>query len=74
VVARQISFTVADITSKVIYGVMLSRVAELRSQADGYAHALASETQPNPDRRGGAGVAEPSPKEGVARRGRPYRT
>jgi bacteriorhodopsin len=36
VVARQIIFTVADVTSKVIYGVMLSRVATLRSQAEGY--------------------------------------
>ena len=36
VVARQITYTVADITSKVIYGVMLSRVATLRSKEEGY--------------------------------------
>ncbi|WMT56087.1 bacteriorhodopsin [Truepera radiovictrix] len=75
VVARQISFTVADVVSKVIYGVMLSRVAELRSQADGYAHALESETQPNPDRRGGAGVAAVQPQGGRApRKGRVHRS
>ena len=36
VVGRQITFTVADIASKVIYGVLLARVAQLRSEAEGY--------------------------------------
>lgn len=36
VVARTIIYTAADITSKVIYGVMLSRVARLRSLSEGY--------------------------------------
>lgn len=36
VVARTIIYTVADVTSKVIYGVMLGRVAGLRSRAEGY--------------------------------------
>jgi len=36
VVARTIIYTVADVTSKVIYGVMLSRVARLRSLDEGY--------------------------------------
>lgn len=36
VVARTIIYTVADVTTKVIYGVMLSRVARLRSEAEGY--------------------------------------
>lgn len=36
VVARTIIYTVADVTSKVIYGVMLGRVARLRSLDEGY--------------------------------------
>lgn len=36
VVGRQIVYTVADISSKVIYGVLLTQVAFLRSQADGF--------------------------------------
>jgi bacteriorhodopsin len=36
VVARTIIYTVADVISKVIYGVMLGRVARLRSEAEGY--------------------------------------
>jgi bacteriorhodopsin len=39
VVGRQITYTVADISSKVIYGVLLSYAAMLRSQADGYKEA-----------------------------------
>ena len=49
VVARQITYTVADVTSKVIYGVMLSRVAELRSQEEGYGYALEAAQDPSPD-------------------------
>ncbi|MEL7238498.1 MAG: bacteriorhodopsin [Planctomycetota bacterium] len=33
---RQVVYTIADVTSKVIYGVMLGQVATLRSQAEGY--------------------------------------
>lgn len=36
VVARTIIYTVADVTSKVIYGVMLGRVARIRSENEGY--------------------------------------
>lgn len=36
VVGRQITFTVADIASKVIYGIMLTQVAQIRSEEDGY--------------------------------------
>jgi bacteriorhodopsin len=36
VVGRQITYTVADISSKVIYGILLTQVAQLRSKAEGY--------------------------------------
>ena len=36
VVGRQITYTVADISSKVIYGVLLTQVAQIRSEADGF--------------------------------------
>ena len=36
VVGRQLVYTIADISSKVIYGVLLSMVATIRSEADGY--------------------------------------
>ena len=36
VVGRQITYTVADIGSKVIYGVLLTQVAQIRSRAEGY--------------------------------------
>jgi len=36
VVGRQMTYTVADIVSKVFYGVMLSYAAMVRSQAEGY--------------------------------------
>lgn len=36
VVGRQLTFTVADITSKVVYGVLLTAVAQIRSREDGY--------------------------------------
>jgi bacteriorhodopsin len=36
VVGRQIVYTVADISSKVIYGILLTQVAQIRSVADGY--------------------------------------
>lgn len=37
---RQVLFTTADITSKLIFGVVLGRVARLRSRAIGYAPAI----------------------------------
>ncbi|MEB3360085.1 MAG: bacteriorhodopsin [Synechococcales bacterium] len=43
VVARQVIYTAADIVSKVIYGVMLGRVATLRSQAEGYTFDVVEE-------------------------------
>lgn len=36
VVGRQITYTIADISSKVIYGVMLTYVAQIRSEEEGY--------------------------------------
>jgi bacteriorhodopsin len=39
VVARQVIFTVADIVSKVIYGVLITKVAADLSRAEGYAPA-----------------------------------
>ncbi len=36
VVGRQLTFTVADISSKVIYGVMLTNVAQIRSREEGF--------------------------------------
>lgn len=36
VVGRQMTYTVADITSKVIYGVMLTQLATVLSKAEGY--------------------------------------
>jgi bacteriorhodopsin len=39
-VSRQIIFTMADITSKVIYGVLIGQVAQIRSSAEGYEPAI----------------------------------
>jgi bacteriorhodopsin len=36
VVVRQLLYTIADISSKVVYGVLLGIVATIRSEADGY--------------------------------------
>lgn len=36
VVGRQLTYTVADVCSKVIYGILLTYVAQIRSEADGY--------------------------------------
>jgi bacteriorhodopsin len=36
VVGRQLTFTVADIASKVVYGIFLTIVAQIRSEEDGY--------------------------------------
>ncbi|WKN30554.1 hypothetical protein PZB74_16435 [Porifericola rhodea] len=38
VVARQITYTIADISSKVIYGVLLTVVAQHMSKAEGYVY------------------------------------
>lgn len=43
VVTRQTLYTAADITSKLIFGVVLSRVAILRSADEGYEMAVANE-------------------------------
>ncbi len=47
-VARQMLFTVADITSKLIFGVVLGRVAVLRSKEIGYAPALLAHSEAEP--------------------------
>ena len=39
VVARQIIFSVADVLSKVIYGILLMRVGQIRSKEDGYKYS-----------------------------------
>jgi bacteriorhodopsin len=36
VVGRQITYTIADIASKVIYGILLTRVAQILSEKEGY--------------------------------------
>ncbi len=38
-VAKQLLFTVADVGSKVLYGVLLAKVLRLRSAADGFGPA-----------------------------------
>ncbi|MER6594580.1 bacteriorhodopsin [Micromonospora purpureochromogenes] len=43
VVARQITYTVADITSKVVYGVLLGVIARRVSAAEGYGPAVDDE-------------------------------
>jgi bacteriorhodopsin len=39
VVGRQITYTIADISSKVIYGVMLTQVAQILSEREGYVYS-----------------------------------
>lgn len=36
VVARQITYTIADVSSKVVYGVLLTNVAQILSKSEGY--------------------------------------
>jgi bacteriorhodopsin len=36
VVGRQMSYTIADILSKVVYGVLLTQVAKIRSDEENY--------------------------------------
>lgn len=36
VVGRQLTFTVADVSSKVIYGILLTQVAQIRSEEEGF--------------------------------------
>lgn len=51
VVARQIIYTVADVTSKVIYGLMISRVAQILSAAEGWEPAQVIRERLIPARR-----------------------
>ncbi len=44
VVGRQLTYTVADVTSKVVYGVLLTIVAQIMSNADGYDYNKDGET------------------------------
>ncbi|WP_194775423.1 bacteriorhodopsin [Pararhodonellum marinum] len=39
VVGRQITYTIADVSSKVIYGVLLTNVAQILSKSEGYVEA-----------------------------------
>ena len=50
------AFTAADIGSKVFYGVLLTKVARLRSAADGWSPALDSQHPGDPE----AATAEPT--------------
>ncbi len=43
VVARQITYTVADVTSKVVYGILLATIARKVSKHEGYEQALAAD-------------------------------
>lgn len=43
VVGRQITFTIADVTSKVVYGVFLTIVAQLQSEEEGYVYERLTE-------------------------------
>ena len=45
VVARQMTYTVADISSKVIYGVLLSNLAQTLSKAEGYEYHRPTQRQ-----------------------------
>jgi bacteriorhodopsin len=45
VVARQMTYTIADVTSKVIYGVLLGNLAQTLSRAEGYAYHRPIERQ-----------------------------
>jgi hypothetical protein len=38
VVGRQITYTVADISSKVVYGILLTQIAQILSRAEGYSY------------------------------------
>lgn len=49
-VARQLLFTVADITSKLLFGVMLGRVARLRSKELGFLPAIEADGEAPPRR------------------------
>ena len=43
VVARQITYTVADVTSKVVYGILLAIIARKVSKHEGHDEAVASD-------------------------------
>jgi bacteriorhodopsin len=58
-VARQLLFTIADITSKLIFGVVLGRVARLRSKELGYAPARLVDGEGAPPRAPLVDVAGP---------------
>lgn len=64
-VVVQALFTVADVGSKVLYGVVLAKLCRLRSAADGWEPALAAATGPGPHPEhqaypGGTPAARPS--------------
>lgn len=49
VVGRQLTFTIADISSKVIYGIFLTIVAQIRSEEDGYVYEKLFDTDGKSD-------------------------
>ncbi|MFC0096405.1 bacteriorhodopsin [Micromonospora marina] len=65
VVARQITYTVADITSKVVYGVLLGIIARRISATEGYSPAVADEVAlPRGGMTGGGGAAGSGGRDG----------
>lgn len=50
ILLRQVAFTVADITSKLVFGVMLSRAARFRSAHEGWEPAIAADPGTAPGR------------------------
>ena len=55
VVGRQMTYTAADVASKVFYGVMLTAVAQIRSEEDGYQQPDSDLLPTNPERVPSAG-------------------
>jgi bacteriorhodopsin len=62
-VARQLLFTVADITSKLIFGVVLGRVARLRSKQLGYLPALEVDAEAPPRTTEQRTILEEAPRQ-----------
>ncbi len=64
----QVLFTVADVGSKVLYGVLLAKICRLRSAADGWKPALAAATGPGPHPEHEP-YPDPRPAPGAVRQG-----
>ena len=64
----QVLFTVADVGSKVLYGVMLAKLCRLRSASDGYEPARAAATGPGPHPEDDPYLDGRAPEHGVRTR------